>query len=227
MAKDNNEVVNITQGAGSGSGQVTSTRDHHIQGMSTNQAAFVYDAISEGPIQGLVAGPSSILLDGTPLMEKNTQSVIGATSSSDVSYNSSTGVITDNNQTLFVGKDTNAGVYSIRIKGAKKTGTVSVTAESTTITSATSLFTADDVNGGNLLQPQAVLLPGAGEGGALFYTVITEVVSATEAKILNMPLTTVASCAMEIDLVDTIASFSGHTATLTNGGGVTVSNVQA
>ena len=78
-------------------------------------------------------------------------------------------LITDNNQTLFVGKDTNAGVYSIRIKGAKKTGTVSVTAESTTITSATSLFTADDVNGGNLLQPQLMevdyliyMLPGLG-----------------------------------------------------------------
>ena len=39
---------------------------------SEKQSAVVYDALSEGPIQGLVNGPASIMMNGVPLMEKDT-----------------------------------------------------------------------------------------------------------------------------------------------------------
>ena len=187
--------------------------------------AFVYDAISEGPIRGLVAGPESVFLNGTPLMEQS-EAFKGASSSGDVSYNHSTKVVTDNNSNLFTSRSTDDGEYTISIKGGLATASFSITAERTTLTASSSVFTQDMIRGTKKL-PTVIIVPGAGYNGSDLLTEVVKVNSGTSAEVLHEAGTTVSGVTGTIDLVDTIASISGDTATLTNGGGRTVTNVPA
>ena len=221
MARPKNTETGTGTGAGGGSQQSAFYRIS----TSERQNAIVYDVLSEGPIQGLVNGPSSIFLNDTPLMEKSIQGLYSATTSSDISYNSSTGVVTDNTSKMFTNRDAEEGTYTILIAGAKKasSGIGSATAGSTTITTSSSFFAANDVSITTL--PQYVTLKGAGAADCEYIGRIVEYVSATEVRVQPEITTTVSNKDIAIDLVDTIDSFSSNTATLTNGGGITVSNV--
>ena len=210
-------------GSGGGSGN-TSTAFRGIT-TSERQNAIVYDVLSEGPIQGLVNGPSSVFLDTTPLMEKSIQGLYSATTSSDVSYVASTGVVTDNTSKMFTNRDAEEGTYSILIEGAKKSGSgiASATAGETTITTSSSFFAADDVTTTRI--PQYVTISEAGAAGCHYIGKIIEFTSATSVIVTPAITNTVSGKNIAIDLVDTIASFNSNTATLTNGGGINKSNV--
>ena len=45
------------------------------------QSAVIVDAISEGPIYGLVDGASSVFVNGVPLIDPDTKKFYGATTS--------------------------------------------------------------------------------------------------------------------------------------------------
>lgn len=218
MSDDSNRA-NSGAGGKANSNLLTTSTGSNTQRMK----AFVYDAISEGPIKGLVEGPKSIFLNGTPLMEQS-GAFKGASSSPDVSYNSSTGVVTDNTSKLFKDRSLDDGEYTVSIKGGLATASFSITANRTTLTSSSSVFTQSMVRGTKNL-PIVVVIPGAGLDGTDLLTEIVRVNSGTSAEILHQAETSVSSASGTIDLVDTVASISGNTVTLTNGGGRTVSNV--
>ena len=69
------------------------------------QSAVIVDAISEGPIYGLVDGASSVLVNGVPLIDKDTSKSYGATTSNATSYTASNRTVSDS--TLFLNKATN------------------------------------------------------------------------------------------------------------------------
>ena len=195
---------------------------------SEKQTAVIYDALSEGPIEGLVNGPSSIMLNGVPIVENSINSSFSATTSRSVSYNHSTGVVTDNTSNMFTNRDINEGTFSILIEGAKKSGSgiASTTEGSTVVSTSSSFFTSDDIRSSKAL-PQYVSIEGAGVDGCHYIGEIVQVVSATSVRVQPAVPKTVSSKNITVDLVDTISSFSGNTATLTNGGGVSVTTVYA
>ena len=70
------------------------------------QTGVIYDVLSEGPIEGLVDGVSSIRLNDNPVANTVNTNFFQPARSIDASYNSSTGVITDNTQLIFSNKAT-------------------------------------------------------------------------------------------------------------------------
>ena len=89
------------------------------------QTAVIYDILSEGPIEGLVDGPSSIRLNDNPVASVTNQQMFLSVRSIDVSYNHSTGVVTDNTGIMLANKSTADGGREMLVEGAKKrtTGT--------------------------------------------------------------------------------------------------------
>ena len=196
---------------------------------TSEQTAVVYDLLSEGPIEGLVEGAASIYLNGIPIINESQNKLWGASTSRDVSYNASTGVVTDNTSTMFVDRNSDEGTYYILIAGAKKQGSgiATTTADSKTVTTSTAFFASDDERfkaNTTFLLSQYVVIKDAGANGADYIGYITEFTSSTEVTVHPPVPTTVSGKDIEIDLVDAISSFSGNTATLANGGGVNVSN---
>ena len=196
---------------------------------TSEQTAVVYDLLSEGPIEGLVEGAASIYLNGVPIINESQNKLWGASTSRDVSYNASTGVVTDNTSTMFVDRNIDEGTYYILIAGAKKQGSgiATTTADSKTVTTSTAFFASDDERfkaNTTFLLSQYVVIKDAGANGADYIGYITEFTSSTEVTVHPPVPTTVSGKDIEIDLVDAISSFSGNTATLANGGGVNVSN---
>jgi len=191
------------------------------------QSAVVVDAISEGPIYGLVDGASSVLVNGVPLIDKDTSKSYGATTSNATSYTASNRTVSDS--TLFLNKATNDGTFTIQIAGARKAGTgiASTTAGRTLITTSSNFFAFEDKT--NLSLPQTVKIIGAGPEGSDYYGVITQVINATSVQVRPAPSTTTSSKNISIDLVANIASISGNTAILEGSGtlGINASSVNA
>ena len=221
MAGRSNET-----GTGSGSGSGSTSTAFRGVTTSERQNAIVYDVLSEGPIQGLVNGPSSIFLDTTPLMEKTIQGLYSATTSADVSYVASSGVVTDNTSRMFTNRDSDEGTYSILIEGGKKSasGIASAIAGQSIITTSSNFFAANDVTTTRRL-PQYVTIAEGGAAGCHYIGKIVQFTSATSVIVTPAITNTISNKDIAIDLIDTIASFSGNTATLTNGGGINKTNV--
>jgi hypothetical protein len=197
---------------------------------TSEQTAVVYDMLSEGPIYGLVNGGQSILMNGVPVINDSQNKVYGPETSPNVSYNHSSGVITDNTSTMFTDRDITEGTYAILVEGAKKQGSgiAATTADTDTVTTSSSFFASNDIfygsNAGTKIG-QYLVIADAGPDGADYIGYITKFTSATEVTVYPVVPTTVSGKNIQIDLVDTISAFSSNTATLTTGGGVSVSNV--
>ena len=192
------------------------------------QTAVIYDVLSEGPIEGLVDGVSSIRLNDNPVANTVNTQFFQPARSIDASYNSSTGVITDNTQLIFSNKATSDGVRHILVEGAKKrtTNTINVTAGNNIVVSTnTSFFAASDAVSPQKLTPM-IRIDGAGRDGGQLVTPITQYINTAAVRVELPPMTTVSGTAAYIDLTDSVDSFSGHTATIT-AGGVTVANTAA
>ena len=190
------------------------------------QTAVIYDVLSEGPIEGLVNGVSSIRLNDNPVANTVNNRIMNPLHSIDCSYNASTGVITDNTGLIFQAKLTTDGVRSVRIHGGKKrtTGTINVTAGNNTIVSTnTSFFHTSDAVNVSIQQTPMLRIDGAGADGAQLVTPIIGYINTAAVRVQSMPLTSVTGTNAYLDLVDTVDSFSGDTATIT-AAGVTVAN---
>ena len=199
------------------------------RGITTKQTAVVVDALSEGPIYGLVEGASSVLLNGVPIMDPIMKVEYGALTSNDVSYVASTRTVTDNTGELFKNKNTAHGAFTIQISGALKTGTVSTTADSTVITSSSAFFTSDMAPGYLKGLGAAITIPGAGPDGAPAIGFIKSIESSTQAILATPVAKTVTNATVKLDLVGTISSITGNTAVLSGTGtlGINVSNVSS
>ena len=190
------------------------------------QSVIVYDLISEGPIQGLIDGASSIYLDTTQVLNNSYKNSHNPKQSFDVSYNASTNTITDNTgSSMFSGYNSSNGTYKIRIEEAKKTiSGISITAGSKTVTSSGG-FASNDVSKGGTYQ--YLRIKQGGPNKTTLICKITKYTSATSVEIDRMPEITASSLEGTIDLCGTVSSTSNaNTAVITpgTGGDRTVAN---
>jgi hypothetical protein len=197
------------------------------------QNAVIYDGLSEGPIEGLVNGAESIYLNGNPVQSPDDAAVYVNKYSNDVKYVASTGVVTDNqSKNIFTGLDTSDGTRWISIYGASKraNGIASGTAGQTIIETSSDFFANTDVYDYVMdrgIDPK-IRIEGAGEGGQEYEGYISRYIN-VRAVAVQLPIpTTISGKDLCIDLVDTIASYSGSTCTLTTTGvGTDVANTFA
>ena len=192
------------------------------------QTAVIYDVLSEGPIEGLKNGVSSIRLNDNPVATTVNQRFFQPERSIDVSYNASTGVVTDNTGLIFINKATTDGPRILLIEGAKKrtTNTINVTAGNNIVVSTnTSFFASSDMVGPGRLQPN-LRIDGAGRDGGQLVTPITAFINTAAVRVELPPMKTVSGTAAYLDYVAPVNSFSGNTATVA-ASGVTVANTGA
>ena len=195
------------------------------------QTAVIYDVLSEGPIEGLKDGVSSIRLNDNPVANTSNARKISPQISYDVGYVASTGVLTDNTDVnIFNGASTTDGARQVLVFGGSKRSSSSInTTSGNNIIVSTNLsnmtFAAGDVWDGNGLQPM-IRIDGAGDNGGQLIAGITEFINTAAVRVDTTPTTTITNTAAYIDLVDDIDSFSGNTATIT-AAGVNVANTMA
>ena len=160
------------------------------------QYAIVYDLLSEGEIEGLVAGPSSVFLNGTPLVDERkwlTEGLVKTEKASiDISTNAAKRVTVAASEEFFDNRSIISGKSQyMLIEGAgKSTSTTGATFTSTyyrmasvsTVTASQNFFNAVDVNPyGSLTLGARLKIEGAGEGGSDYYGWIVAINSATQA----------------------------------------------
>ena len=194
-----------------------------------HQTAVVYDLISEGPIEGLIDGAASVLINGAPAVSYQYAESFATRKGTDIAYDSANNKLTDNLATnVFDGLDTSDGVRQVLVVGGKKKGTaaVSTTAGSKIVTTNTSImsFASNDVQTASTELVPQLRIEGAGVDGGNFAATITEFINTAAVKVALAPATTVSNADCKIDLVDRIASYSVNTATLATGGGVDQAN---
>lgn len=110
----------LAAATGSSTNDITTAARSRINSPNLHQSAVVYDIISEGPIEGLVNGTSSVYLDTTPVINKTDETQYAkprVTANAD--FNASTLVVTDRAGNIFADLDTSAGVRWITIHSGK------------------------------------------------------------------------------------------------------------
>ena len=110
---------NTAEGSGGGNAPLDSAG---VQSTSTRaQTAVIYDVLSEGPIEGLKDGVSSIRLNDNPVANNANARTISPQLSYDATYVASTGVLTDNTDlNMFNGASTSDGTRQLLVLGGKK-----------------------------------------------------------------------------------------------------------
>ena len=210
---------------------------------SINQTAVVYDILSEGPIEGLVNGTNSIYLNGNPVQSAENQDAQRMRYSRDIGYNATTGVITDNlASNMFANLSTLDGTRELMVLAGKKrvASSVNTVAGSKIIESVNvsnlEFEDSDVVDDGTYMLTPMIRIEGAGNQGGEYSGRIVGIVDKAETGnveglkciVDTAPAKTVSAANCSIDLIDTVASYSGATATLTTSGqGVTTANTAA
>ena len=199
-----------------------------------DQYAITYDVLSEGPIEGLADGLSSIFINDVPIIQKLADDImkprrfsVATTASTATITNAQFGVIDALSYQNKEGLDIGTRYVAIDKAGAKGTGIASATATTQTITTSSNFFTSSMANGLHGTAPVYLRVAGAGQDGSDFVTKISTIVSATEATVVHPVPTTVSNVDIFFDHFSEIASISGNTATLTNAPGVTLSSTSA
>ena len=174
------------------------------------QYGAIYDLISEGPIEGLVNGQSSVYYNETPTVDGSSQSIYGARIISTTTSTNST-TVTATNGTF---GDDDVGRY-IGIPSADASGTTSASfsAGDTVITSSASMFLARHTigNGGHAAIAY-IRIAGAGSNGTEYQGRIIQVRSGTEAVITPALSTDISSgAAITIDYVGAVSSVTNST----------------
>ena len=199
-----------------------------------DQYAITYDVLSEGPIEGLADGLSSIFINDVPIIQKLADDImkprrfsVATTASTATITNAQFGVIDALSYQNKEGLDIGTRYVAIDKAGAKGTGIASATATTQTITTSSNFFTSSMANGLHGTAPVYLRVAGAGQDGSDFVTKISTIVSATEATVVHPVPTTVSNVDIFFDHFSEIASISGNTATLTDAPGVTLSSTSA
>jgi len=196
----------------------------------THQTAVIYDALSEGEIEGLVDGSASIYLDGTRLVDLDTYKTLNEIKTTATVSAGSTTVTVATGALDFA--DVEGGQRKILIKGAGKQGSsiFSATAGTTTLTASTSWFTSSMATGGMMTEGGGrIEIAGAGQDGRPYVGYITSHTSATSVQVYPEISTTVSGVSGGIDLVSVIASYdvANNQVTTTTAATTSVSGVAA
>jgi len=202
------------------------SRYNKLTKSTRHQTAVIYDAVSEGPIEGLVNGPNSIIIDGNPAASANVGTYFQLLRTPNASYNATSGIVTDQGGgAVFENLTTAQGERYISVIAGKKRATnASTSAGNNIVSTATSFFAADDIRDEAKPLNQFIRIEGAGKDGTEYAGQITQFINVTHVRVDSPPAKTVSSANVSIDLVDTISAIGSSTqATLTNGGGITTS----
>ena len=81
---------------------VSTSTSGDSKSLTYHQTAVIYDALSEGPIEGLVDQGASIKLGGNKAYNYGDKDIVAILDATDVSYVASTGVITDHSNPSFI-----------------------------------------------------------------------------------------------------------------------------
>ena len=204
------------------------------KGSSVAQTAVIYDALSEGPIEGLVNGASSIRLNDNPVIGTDNNNTFSPQRSVDSGYTASTKILLDHNSpSIFSYALTADGTREIQILGASKRGVNSANTISgnniirSSNTSNISFASTDVAIVGGL--PAYLRIDGAGPKGTQLVTKITQYINTSAVRVDVAPATTKTNTSMYLDLVDKVASYdaANNKATLTVGGGIDTANTIA
>jgi len=187
----------------------------NLSGETKNQSAVVFDAISEGPIEGLKYQGASIKLNGDRAYSLGSYTAKGISYSANASYNSTTGVITDHNSPGFM-KDSKVshGTRKMLIQGAAKNGTANTVAGNTTIIGTNIVFASSDVAEPSNLTPM-LRIEGAGLDGADFSSHIVRHINTSAVEVAYAPSSNTTNATMTLDLIKTISSINTANNTVT------------
>jgi hypothetical protein len=205
------------------------------QGKSTAQTAVIYDALSEGPIEGLVSGAASIRLDNNPVIGEDNNNTFSPQRSVDSGYTASSKIIVDNNSpSIFEYSLTTDGTREIQILGAAKKGinagdTIAGNNIIRTDTSIMAFASGDVYDTSAHIVPAYLRIDGAGPNGTQLATKITEFINTSAVRVDLAPAVTKSNTSLFLDLVDKVASYDAgnNRATLTAGGGIDTANTIA
>ena len=211
-------------------GPTTGPNGRRSMSGETRQTAVVFDALSEGEIDGLVDGAASVHMDGTSLVDLDVYKGITAIkTTASISAASTTA-------TVAVGAldfaDTTEGTRTILIKGAGKQGSslFSGTAGGTTLTASSSWFTSGMASTGIMSEGASRLeIAGGGLNGKPYVGFISKYTSTTSVEVSPPFTTTISGATGGIDLVSQIASYNAgsNQVTTTTAATTTVSGVAA
>ena len=198
----------------------------NLSGETKNQSAVVFDAISEGPIEGLKYQGASIKLNGDRAYSLGAYTAKGISYSGNASYNSTSGVITDHNSPGFM-KDSKLshGTRKILIQGAAKNGTANTVSGNTTIIGTNIVFASSDLAEPGNLKPM-VRIVGAGLDGADFASHITRFINTSAVEVAYAPSSNTTNATMTLDLIKTISAINtgNNTVTVASPSGNSTSN---
>ena len=205
------------------------------RGKSTAQTAVIYDALSEGPIEGLVNGAASIRLDKNPVIGVTNNNTFSPQRSVDSGYTASTKIVVDNNSpSIFEYSLTTDGTREIQIIGAAKKGinagdTIAGNNIIRTDTSIMTFASSDVYDATAHIVPAYLRIDGAGPNGTQLATKITEFINTSAVRVDLAPAQTKSNTSLYLDLVDKVASYDAgnNRATLTVGGGIDTANTIA
>ena len=203
-----------------------------IGNRSTEQTAVIFDALSEGPIEGLVDGPASVRLNKNPVMGNTAYSTFSPQRTLDAGYTASTKTIVDNvNPDVFTNMSTDNGDRYALIVGGSKRGTKCSTQAGNVIVTSTDTsdiaFASTDVmTDTNMRLAPQIRIAKAGPNGTDHVAKIVRYINTAAVEVNHAPMTTVTNSTVKIDLVDKIASYdsSNNKCILTNGGGIDTAN---
>jgi len=185
-----------------------------------NQTAVVYDLLSEGPIEGLKDGFSSIYFNGTPIIDPNSEAYKRLKSRRGTCTTTADSATVTVSSGLAVNEiDLTEGIRIVHIMGAgaSLTGNGSSTGVTTTknnplITTTANFFDSTDAaTTNNGLGNVYVRIPDAGHDGQDYFGKITHRLNATQVHVSPPVPTAVSYKTIVKDLVTTIKSITNST----------------
>ena len=187
-----------------------------------DQFATTYDILSEGPIEGLANGLSSIFINDIPLIQEQAENILkprrfraNVTGSTATITNAEFGAIDALSFQNKTGLSLGARKIAIEKAGAKGTGIASATADEFTVTTSSSYFTATMLAHCRQREvPIYLRIAGAGPNGSELRTRVTKFTSATEVKIADPIATTVSNVDIFFDHFCNLSSISGNVGTV-------------
>ena len=197
-----------------------------------DQFATTYDILSEGPIEGLDNGLSSVFINDVPLIQQQAENILKprrfkatTTATNTTVTHAQFGEIDSLSYQNKTGLSLGKRKVAIEKAGAKGTGIASATVDETIVTTSADFFTT-------LMLAQCrqnavpiyLRIAGAGVNGTELRTKIVNFTNVRSIKIADPIGTTVSSVDIFFDHLTTLSSISGNAATLADAPGVSITN---
>ena len=211
--------------------QTTTTAANSRTSPDKEQHAVVYDLLSEGPIEGLSNGMSSIYLNDVPFIDSAAQEITKSRRITTTTTANNAKVSSAIFQTINeISVDNKSGLslgdrHIVLDKAGATHSGASITANTNLLTTSGSFFTEAMASTTRITAlPVYLTVAGAGSNGTDLKTRVQEFISATQVRLVHHAATTVSGVAVSIDHKTKINSISGTTATLLTAPGVSITN---